>query len=76
MVNIFDFTLISLLILTLLIMLISFLIAIPIFTIKMYRRLSKEMSFAKKVVFGFVLTLINVFTLSGAYFFIYVEMFK
>lgn len=76
MVNIFDFALISLMILTILIILISFLIAIPIFTIKMYRRLSKDMSSTKKVGFGFVLTLINVFTLSGAYFFIYVEMFK
>lgn len=76
MVNIFDFALISIMILIILIVLISFFIAIPIFTIKMYRRMSKEMSSAKKVGFGCVLTLINVCILPGAYFFIYMEIFK
>lgn len=49
MVNIFDFALISIMILIILIVLISFFIAIPIFTIKMYRRMSKEMSSAKRL---------------------------
>lgn len=58
------------------IILILFMALIPIFSLILYRRISKKMSSTEKSLFGGIVILINVFIVTGAYFFIFKNMFE
>ncbi len=55
-------------------LIILFVVSILVFSIILYRRISKKMSPIEKGVFGLLLTFINLFIITGTYFFIFKDM--
>ena len=55
-------------------LIILFVVSILVFSIILYRRISKKMSPTEKGVFGLLLTFINLFIITGTYFFIFKDM--